>query len=146
LKVNIKLLSDKAVVPFKAHESDAGFDLTAISQTMDDLGNMVFDTGIALELPPNYMGLVFPRSSISKTTLDLANSVGVIDPDYRGAILVKFKPAPYFEMRDENKPQDYQVGDRIAQLIIIPFPQIQLNVVDSFSETQRGEGGFGSTN
>lgn len=137
LKVNVKKLHEDAVLPTKAHENDAGFDLTAVSKTVDEFENLVYDTGIAMEIPVGYVGLVFPRSSISKKDLILSNSVGVIDSDYRGPIMFKF-------LGDESGDL-YKPGDKIGQLIIIPIPKIQLNLVEELSDTDRGTGGFGST-
>jgi dUTP pyrophosphatase len=89
-----------------------------------------------MEIPEGFMGLVFPRSSIRKTDLVLSNSVGVIDSGYRGEIQVTFKKSGL------NK---YEIGDRGAQIIIIPHPPVQFLEVKELSDTLRGEGGFGST-
>ena len=89
LKVKIKRLSDNAVIPTYAHATDAGMDLVATSKTIDEYGNVVYGTGIALEIPNGYVGLVFPRSSNSKKHLLLTNSVGVIDSGYRGEVTFK---------------------------------------------------------
>lgn len=135
--VRFKKSDSRASAPFKKHEHDAGFDLTAC--TIDVNQNYVqYNTGIAVEIPEGYVGLVFPRSSISDTNLSLANGVGVIDSTYRGAIKCRFKTT--------HGGQPYSIGDRIAQLIIIPYPQIQFEEVDELSATNRNEGGFGSTN
>ena len=157
MKVTFKKLNDKAVMPKKAHPSDAGFDLVATSRHIDEMGNIVYGTGLAFEIPEGHVGLIFPRSSISKTNIVLTNSVGVCDCHYRGEVMAKFKPVPtankysfkdgsverVIEM-DEN-PIDYEVGERIAQLIILPIPEIELEEVDELSETDRGTGGYGST-
>lgn len=86
MKVRFKKLNDKAVIPTKAHATDAGFDLTATSKKCDDFGNVVYGTGIAAEIPKGYVGFVFPRSSIYKQDIILSNCVGVIDSGYRGNI------------------------------------------------------------
>jgi dUTP pyrophosphatase len=99
---------------------------------------VTYDTGIAIEIPQGYVGLLFPRSSVSKTVLTLSNSVGVIDSGYRGSIMFKFR-------YPEEGPV-YEVGDRVGQIIIMPYPQISFEEVEELSETERGEGGFGSTN
>lgn len=140
MKVKIKKLHDSAVVPTKAHEQDAGFDLVAISK--DDVdegvcGFIEYDTGIGLEIPEGYVGLIYPRSSISKTGHILANSVGVIDSNYRGSIKVRFKTIP--------DCKEYEIGDRVAQLIIMPYPSIEFEEVEELSNTDRGNSGFGST-
>lgn len=145
MKINFKKNHKLSKTPVKAHDSDAGFDLTSVDKYLDDYGNIVYDTGISLEIPRGYCGLIFPRSSISKTCLDLANSVGVIDPDYRGSILFKFKPTPYMVSRVDSNPFEYEIGEKIGQLVILPLPTIELQEVEQLSETVRGSGGFGST-
>lgn len=143
MKVRFKKLNEKAVMPTKAHTTDAGFDLTATSREVDEEnGNVVYGTGIAVEIPEGYVGLVFPRSSICKKDLALSNAVGVIDAGYRGEIMAKFKstlPA------SEEFIEVYEVGDRIAQLIILPYPEVEFVEADSLSGSERGEGGYGST-
>lgn len=138
MKVKIKKIVENAVVPSYAKHGDAGMDLTATSKTYDEHGNVVYGTGIAVEIPKGYVGLVFPRSSICKTDLLLTNSVGVIDSGYRGEIMAKFA---YVSMHNKK----YHVGDRIAQLIIMPYPTIEFEEVDELSETERGSGGYGSS-
>lgn len=146
MKVKIKKLFSNAVIPTFAKEGDAGMDLTATSMEFDCDGNVVYGTGLAIEIPNGYVGLVFPRSSIATKTLDLSNSVGVIDSGYRGEIMAKFKPTPYFRITQERKEKAmYYVGDRIAQLIILPYPTIEFEEVEELSETERGEGGYGSS-
>jgi dUTP pyrophosphatase len=98
--------------------------------------------GIALEIPEGFVGLVFPRSSIRKTKLQLSNSVGVIDSGYRGELQATFNK---IITTIENQKNDYKVGDRVCQLMIIPHPTIEFNEVNELSNTERGEGGFGST-
>lgn len=93
MKIKFVKLLENAVMPTKAHPTDAGFDLTATSREFDEHGAVVYGTGIAVEIPAGYVGLVFPRSSVSKLDLSMANAVGVIDAGYRGEITVKFKPA-----------------------------------------------------
>ncbi len=138
MKVKIKKLHKDAVIPKYAQDGDAGLDLTATSIVYDDHGNAVYGTGLAIEIPKDYVGYIFPRSSISKKTLALTNSVGVIDSNYRGEIMLKFKHHGLY--RDE-----YNIGDRIGQLIIMPIPSIELEEVEELSDTNRGTGGFGST-
>ena len=140
--VKIKKLVENAVIPTYAHNTDAGMDLTAVSRNIDAQGNIVYGTGIAVEIPQGYVGLVFPRSSIAKTDLSLSNAVGVIDSGYRGEITFKFR---YHHPLDGNVSW-YRVGERIGQLIIMPYPKIEFEEVDKLSETERGLGGFGSTN
>lgn len=144
--VRLKKLSDNAVVPSYAKEGDACLDLTATDVYYDDYGNMICEIGLAIEIPEGYVGLIFPRSSIVRKVLDMANAVGVIDSGYRGPLRVVFKPAPAFKM--ENFTGDmgaFKTGDRVAQLMILPLPYITVELVDHLSETVRGDGGFGST-
>ena len=151
MKVRIKKLHPEAVLPHYSNVGDAGMDLTAVSREFDDKGNVVYKTGLAYEIPEGYVGLIFPRSSVSKIPVSLANSVGVIDSGYRGEIMFKFKPTAYYtETVPDNTFTDYddmtyQVGDRVGQMIILPYPKIELEETDEFTESSRGEGGFGST-
>ena len=138
MKVKVKKLSEQAVIPQFAIQGDAGLDLTATSRRTDPKGNLVYGTSLAFEIPTGFAGLVLPRSSISKYGLTLANGVGLIESTYRGEILCKFKPA--------NAGHGiYEVGDRIAQLFIVPQPIVEVIEVDELDETERGAGGFGST-
>ena len=146
--VKIKLLNERAVVPSYAHNTDAGLDLVATSRIYDKDGNITYGTGVAVEIPEGYVGLVFPRSSISKKDLALSNSVGVIDSGYRGEIFAKFKPtlSVYAESFGRQlAPRQYEIGERVAQLIILPYPHIDFSVVDDLSSSERGAGGYGST-
>ena len=153
MEIKIKKLTENAVIPHKAHPTDAGFDLTATSCTMDEYGSIVYGTGIAVEIPEGYVGLFFPRSSICKKDMMLTNSVGVIDSGYRGEIKEKFKPINSFQYHNDfglivksiNKENWYEIGERIAQLIIMPIPKIEFIEADELSDSDRGEGGFGSS-
>ncbi len=157
MKVKIKKLTDNAVMPSKAHTTDAGFDLTATSRTVDQNGNIVYGTGLAFEIPEGYAGFIFPRSSISKKGLVLTNSVGVVDSHYRGEVMAKFKASlECWEHTDRdgtkcyanmkyNWMEAYEVGDRIAQLIIMPYPDIEFEEATELSFTDRGTGAYGST-
>ena len=138
MEVKIKRLHPDAVIPRYAKNGDAGMDLTAVSVYRDDDGNIVYGTGISIEIPQGYVGFLFPRSSNSKTNLTLTNSTGVIDSGYRGEISMKFKELAY-EMKR------YYIGDRIGQLIIMPYPQIEFKEVDELSKSERGDAGYGST-
>ncbi len=131
----------EAVAPTKAHQSDAGFDLTAVSREFDMLGNLVYHTGIAVEIPHGYVGLVFPRSSVCKKVQMLTNSVGVIDSGYRGEITMKFKPQTCYGRHSE----EYVVGERIGQLLIIPYPEIEFEEVGELGFGERGANGYGSS-
>ena len=136
MKVRIKKLSENAVIPTYAKDGDAGMDLVITSIITKNLGDVTYGFGIALEIPKGFVGLVFPRSSIRKTDLILSNSVGVIDSGYRGEIQATFKRSGVYV---------YAVGDRGAQIMIIPHPPIEFEEADELSDTERGEGGFGST-
>lgn len=156
MQVKIKKLHQNAVIPKYAQDNDAGLDLTAVTITYDEDGNAVYGTGLAIEIPFGYAGFIFPRSSISKKTLSLTNSVGVIDPNYRGEIMLKFKPEmkcfginpdkfQTLEQSEWVEIKDYDIGDRIGQLIIMPIPKVEFVEVDELSDSNRGDGGFGST-
>lgn len=145
LTVNVKKVHPEAIVPEQATTGSAGLDLTAVSVTAPRIEAsgpyMEYDTGLAFEIPEGYVGLLFPRSGIiPKTSLLLANGVGVIDSDYRGTIKARFRDLNAFSGRAV-----YKQGDKIAQLVILPYPKVTLNVVEELSDTVRGEGGFGST-
>ena len=138
MKIKIKKLHPSAIIPSYAKAGDAGLDLT-ITTIKDESFQVTYGFGIALEIPEGYVGLVFPRSSIKKTELILSNSVGVIDSGYRGELQATFKKTNGLDSLS------YKVGDRIAQIMIVPYPQIQFEEVEELSNTERGEGGFGST-
>lgn len=137
MKVRFKKLVPEAVIPTKAHPTDAGFDLTCI-RAVYSRDWISYSTGIAVEIPEGYVGLIFPRSSIYKKDLLLSNSVGVIDSGYRGEVMFKFR-----YVGTEGKT--YEVGDRIGQLIILPYPEIEFEETNELSDSDRGTGGYGST-
>lgn len=137
MKVNIKRLHKDAVIPQYAKKGDAGLDLTAVDVSTDQHGCFTYHTGLAVEIPFWHVGLLFPRSSIYKTGQTLTNCVGVIDSGYRGEIMMKFSLS--------SNGNEYQIGDRIGQLIIIPYPRIDFLEVDELTESDRGIGGYGST-
>jgi dUTP pyrophosphatase len=138
--VKIKKLHPDAVIPAYSKPGDAGLDLTATSIYDDSYDNIVYGTGLAIEIPEGYVGLLYPRSSNSKTDLYLTNHVGVIDSGYRGEIMFKFRP-----INGIVDAYIYAVGDRIGQLIIMPYPSIKFVETDELSDSDRGEGGYGST-
>ena len=142
MKVKIKKLHSDAIIPKYAKEGDAGMDLVATSIISETPSQITYGLGIALEIPEGFVGLVFPRSSIRKTRLQLSNSVGVIDSGYRGELQATFNK---ITTTIENQKNDYKVGDRVCQIMIIPHPIVELLEVDELSDTNRGEGGFGST-
>jgi dUTP pyrophosphatase len=138
-KVKIKRLHKDAVIPSYSRQGDAGMDLVATSKFYDDFDNVCYGTGLAIEIPEGHVGLLFPRSSISKTDLTLRNSVGIIDSSYRGEIVLKFNNI----LMSSCEP--YNVKERIGQLIIMPYPTIEFEEVEELSTTERGAQGFGSS-
>lgn len=140
VKVKIKRLTPEAVMPSKGTEKSAGFDLTAVSASWDRERNQIkYGFGLAFEIPEGYVGLIFPRSSVYKKDLSLSNCVGVIDSDYRGEVTAVFNvPNPF-------SANVYSIGDRIAQIVFVKLPEVALVESDELSETERGEGGYGST-
>jgi dUTP pyrophosphatase len=138
MKIKIKKLHDDAVIPLYAKEGDAGMDLVATTKVIDS-EIVEYGTGLSIEIPEGYVGLIFPRSSIYKTGLQLCNAVGVIDSGYRGEI--KFK----FMKKEFHKQPLYSIGDRIGQILILPYPKIEFNEVSELSISERGLNGFGST-
>ena len=169
MQVKVKKLSENAVVPMYGKPGDAGQDLVCVSRHFDAEGNVVYGTGLAFEIPEGYVGLIFPRSSNANKDLMLTNSVGVVDSGYRGEVMFKFKPVPFFADKDCGESGDtptfdftvtpgskfadskefginlYEVGDRVGQIIIMPYPQVTFQEVSELSSTDRGVGGFGST-
>lgn len=149
MEVKIKKLNQNAVIPSYAKSGDAGMDVVATSIISDTPEQITYGMGISLEIPEGFVGLIFPRSSIRKTGLQLSNSVGVIDSGYRGELQATFNKIFGGEaMYDETKvptTEFYKVGDRIAQIMIIPHPPIEFVESEELSNTERGEGGFGST-
>ena len=139
MKVKIKKLHKDAVIPRYAKSGDAAMDLTAVSMVVND-SIITYGTGLSMEIPEGYVGLIFPRSSIYKTDLYLTNSVGVIDSGYRGEIMAKFALT-----ESSQWAMSYNIGDRFAQIMILPYPQIEFEEVEDLSETDRSTGGFGST-
>lgn len=158
MKVRVKKLDEKAVIPAYAKEGDAGLDLTAVRITKEaysynpeglsdedrfwGIGNpetiTIYHTGLAFEIPMGYVGLLIPRSSVSNRSQILANCVGVLDSGYRGEVLFKFKDT-------EMNLNKYRIGERIGQLLILPYPAIQLEEAKELDDTERGTGGFGSS-
>ncbi len=138
MTLKFKKLREDAVVPKKETADAAGFDLVAVSKSFDTPSNCtIYGTGLAFEIPKGYVGLLFPRSSVYKTSHALANSVGVIDADYRGEVKAVF--------RSGKIGSSYKEGDRVCQLVLVPVPTFDLEEAQELSETARGAGGFGST-
>ena len=140
MNVKIKKLVPEAQIPIYATVGSNAMDIVAVSKTIVDRGDFAYieyGTGLAFEIPEGYGLFLLPRSSISKTGLILANSIGLGDSDFRGEISFRFK---YI-----SGTPDYNVGDRIGQLLILETPKIEFEEVTELSETQRGSGGYGST-
>jgi dUTP pyrophosphatase len=137
MKVHFKKLVQEAQTPKFGKPGDAGADLVATTMSNHD-DHLVYGVGLAVEIPEGMVGLVFPRSSIRQTDLFMANSVGVIDSGYRGEIFITFNVK-------KGATRWYQVGDRVAQLVIVPVPLVKYVEVDELSETERGIAGHGST-
>jgi len=172
MKVKIKKLSPEAHLPRYMKSDDSAMDLVAITKEFDEAGNCVYGTGLAIEIPVGYVGLIFPRSSNSKKDLLLCNSVGVIDPGCTKEIVLRFKPSAYFacepeslaegtvtdyfeficfgkeDIDDEDNVAVYSIGDRIGQLLIIPRPTIEWEEVYEFTQSAYDKmiGGFGTPN
>lgn len=138
LNVRVKKLHDNAVIPMYSKDGDAGLDLTVTSIIKEDSNSVLYGFGLAFEIPKGYVGLLFPRSSIKKYGLILSNSVGVIDSNYRGEIMAFFR-------KSKDNDHIYQVGERGCQMIILPYPKINLIESDELTDTNRGSGGFGSS-
>lgn len=140
MPLNVKLHND-ACEPKRAHPSDAGADLVARHAVwLDRHKRTLVPTGVFVEIPVGYVGLLVPRSSLSKNSIIMTNSVGIIDSDYRGEIM-----ASLMYIGDNEHGYTIVTGDRIVQLIMVPIWLPKFNIVDELSETSRGHGGFGST-
>jgi len=136
MKIKIKKIHPDAVIPKYAKKGDAGMDLTAVDVVADG-ATLTYKTGIAIEIPRWHVGLLFPRSSVYKTGQTLTNCVGVIDSGYRGEIMMKYTLSPY--------QREYDIGDRVGQIIIMPYPKIDFEEVEELTATDRGQNGYGST-
>lgn len=145
MKIQFKKLNPQAQKPKFGKPGDAGADLEATSVQTYGNHQVVYGTGLAVEIPEGMVGLIFPRSSIRNFDLSMSNSVGVIDSGYRGEIMVTFNIV-HTESHTVYEPYKlYEVGDRVAQLVIMPVPLAQYVEVEELSETSRGTEGHGST-
>ena len=144
MTVKVKKLSENAVLPQKAHKSDAGFDLTVsrITTELNEVGELiiVYHTDLCMEIPEGYFGALFSRSSVSRKPLSQTNAVGVVDSGYRGEIVAKFRSTVPAVV-----PSVYKEGERFAQLVILPVPDIDMVEADTLGSSDRGEAGLGST-
>lgn len=143
MTIKYKKLSETAVAPVKAHDTDAGWDLTVsrITSEINECGQLilVYHTDLAIEIPDGYFGALVQRSSVSRKSISLCNCIGVIDSGYRGEVTAKFRSTT------DVVPAMYNLGEKFAQLLILPVPDVQFEEADQLSETDRGEGGYGST-
>lgn len=139
MNLKIKKLHLNAVTPKYAHDTDACFDLVAVDKIYDPNNGVIeYRTGLAFEIPEGHVGLLFPRSSIYKTPHILSNSVGVVDSAYRGEVKFMHRVV-------NGHPGQYEVGDRVGQMMILPYPKVEFEEVETLTETERGDGGFGSS-
>lgn len=142
MKIKIKKLRPEAVLPTAGSERAAGYDLRACIDapvTIGAHGTEKIGTGLAVEVPDGYFGAIFARSGLaSKQGLRPANCVGVCDSDYRGEYIVAMH-------NDTGEAQTINPGDRIAQLVVMPYLSVDFEETDTLDETERGAGGFGST-
>jgi dUTP pyrophosphatase len=139
MKVKIKKLDDRAIIPQYSKAGDAGLDITAIDVEVTR-DYIQYKTGLSFEVPAGFVALLFPRSSISNYDLNLCNSVGVLDSGYRGELLFRFNTTIPFQ-----DAKIYQVGDRIGQIMILPYPQIKFVESEELTNSERGTGGYGSS-
>jgi len=134
MKVKIKKLNKDAHIPKSAYKGDAGVDLVATEKLVRN-NYVEYKTGLSISVPENHVGLLFPRSSISNTSnMALANSTGVLDSSYSGEVCLRFRG-----------DGEYDVGDRIGQLVIVPHIPIEFEEVEELEESDRSTGGFGSS-
>ena len=156
--IKFKKLDENAVYPSCAHDCGVGMDMTTISvEYVPEKDMYIYHTGLACELEKGYGMFLFPRSSNSKTEAYLTNHVGIVDPIYRGEIQLRYKNRDRYrksfwellsgkiDMERALSKAPYKVGDRVGQMVVFPYPQVHVQVVDELSETERGTGGFGST-
>ena len=136
--LKIKKLNEAAETPSYACPGDAGLDLKAVTVSVSE-DYIEYGTGLAIEIPYGFAAFIFPRSSISNYSLILANSVGLVDPGYKGELKVRFK-------KIGNKDKIYELGDKVAQLVLMPIAiATSIEVVEELTPTNRGIGGFGHT-
>lgn len=140
MQVKIKKVSEKAVIPKYAKSNDAGLDIVATEKQQTNWDTITYKTGLAFQIPEGHVGLIFPRSSICNYDLELTNSVGILDAGFRGEVLFKFRLT-----EKSGLARTYDVGDRIGQIIIVPYPKIEFVEVKELEESERGSSGFGSS-
>ncbi len=135
MEIKIKKIHSDAKIPFYQRKGDAGMDIYAVSKIKTDKF-IEYGSGLSFELPEGYVGFVFPRSSVSDKDLMMKFSVGVLDSGFRGELKLRF-----IKLGEE----EYEIGDRVGQIIILPYPKIEFKEVEELSSSERGQGGLGST-
>ncbi len=135
MKIKVKKLNSNAKIPSYAKVGDAGMDVYSTSIELTDK-YIEYGTGLAFEVPEGYVMLVFSRSSVTNKDLILKNSVGVLDSGYRGELKLRFK---------KDGENVYDIGERIGQVIVMPYPKVEVEEVEELAESERSEGGFGSS-
>lgn len=136
--IRFKKLHPDAVTPAYSRDGDAAVDLTATTAYIDKDGNHVYGTGIAVQIPKGFYGQLLSRSSVAKYDLVLSNGVGVLDANYSGELIFKFKKTKWI-------PKVFNIGDRIGQLIVLPLPEMSFVEVSELTPSNRGAAGFGSS-
>jgi dUTP pyrophosphatase len=141
VELPFQVLHAEARVPSAAHEHDAGLDLRSVEAcTIAPGDRALVPVGVAVEIPPGHAGLVIPRSGLAaRHGITILNAPGLVDAGYRGELKVALLNT------DRHEPFPIEVGDRIAQLVIVALPAVQAVLADELSHSARGEGGFGST-
>lgn len=139
MKIRFTKINPKAHAPERAHPTDAGWDLKAVSYEYVEGGKVKYRFGIGVELPAGHVGLIFPRSSVYKTSLRLTNCVGVVDSGYRGEI------SAIFDAVGGSTPDDYVARDKVCQMIVLPYPEVEWEEASELSVADRGENGYGSS-
>lgn len=137
VKLKVKKLVSGAKTPSYSHEGDACMDVYGVSKEEKEK-YIEYGTGLTFEFPKDYAMLIFPRSSVTKKDLILKNSVGVLDSGYRGELKLRF-------YKTSQKGEDYEIGERIGQIMLIPLPEVEIEEVENLENSSRAEGGFGST-
>ena len=143
MELKFKRLKDRAVLPIRGTKGAAGIDLTCtdITTALNEANQLmlVYHTDLAVEIPEGYCGLLVPRSSIWKKSLWLTDNIGILDSDFRGEIQA------YMKATTDVVPAIYKPGERFCQLVIVPVPDYTITEAENLTETERGDGGFGST-
>lgn len=139
MNLPVKMDEDAGYVPMYEHDGDAGLDLRAVEDyTIAPGESAMVRTGLHVEIPRWHVGLVFPRSGLGSKGITLRNAVGVVDSGYRGEVLAAL-------WNTTDKPFEVHKGDRVCQLVVMPYCPCSVDEVDALSDSERGDGGYGST-